>query len=137
VPTGGRSARPGDAALGRLRGLGHLADGRQASGLTAGLDNDHDVLPEYGIDDLGPGHRVNPDPGVVRIREAASLLGISAGLMVTTPADFEGAEGDPAPGEDAISQWTTVAARREELTWVIDALAMNSVGAEDVDDDLD
>ncbi|MGH3192536.1 MAG: hypothetical protein ACRDPY_39830 [Streptosporangiaceae bacterium] len=128
--------------------FGHLADGRQAPAaqrqdlaivLTAGLDSEHDVLPEYGIDvdDLGPDHSVNADPGVVRIREAARLLGTRAWIRVTTPGGFEGAEGDPAPGEDAISQWTSVVTRPEELTWLIEALALNVMGTEGADDELD
>jgi hypothetical protein len=123
---------------------GHLADGRQSPAaqrpdlavvLTAGLDSEHDVLPEYGIDidDLDPGHSVNADPGVVRIREAARLLGARAWITVTTPGGFEGAEGDPG-GEDAISQWTSVVTGAEELTWLTGALAMNTMGSEDPDD---
>jgi hypothetical protein len=124
---------------------GRLADGRQAPAaqrpalaivITAGLESEHDVLPEYGIDidDLDPGHSVNADPGVVRIREAARLLGARTWLTVTTPGGFEGAEGDPASGDDAISQWTGVVAGPEELTWLIEALAMNTMGGEDPDD---
>jgi len=124
---------------------GRLADGRHAPAaqrpalaivITAGLESEHDVLPEYGIDidDLDPGHSVNADPGVVRIREAARLLGARAWFTVTTPGGFEGAEGDPASGDDAISQWTSVVADPEELTWLIEALAMNTMGDEDPDD---
>jgi hypothetical protein len=127
---------------------GHLADGRpgpavQRPGLaiviTAGLDSEHDVLSEYGIDidDLGPDHSVNADPGVVRIRDAARLLGARTWITVATPGSFEGAEGDPAPGEDAISQWTSVVTGPEELTWLTEALAMNTIGSEDPDGDLD
>lgn len=107
--------------------------------LTAGLDSEHDMLPEYGIDidDLGPDHSVNADPGVVRIREAASVLGPRAWITVTAPGGFEGAEGDPEPGEDAISQWTSVVTGPEELTWLTEALAVNAAGGEDPDDDLD
>jgi hypothetical protein len=123
---------------------GQLADGGQAPAaqrpglaivITAGLDSEHDVLPEYGIDidDLGPDHSVNADPGVVRIREAASAVGTRAWITVTTPGGFEGAEGDPAPGEDAISQWTSVVTGPEELTWLTEALAMNTTGSEDPD----
>lgn len=104
--------------------------------ITAGLESEHDVLPEYGIDidDLDPGHSVNADPGVVRIREAARLLGTRAWITVTTPGGFEGAEGDPAPGDDAISQWTSVVTGPGELTWLSEALAMNTLGSEDADD---
>jgi hypothetical protein len=105
--------------------------------LTAGLDRAHDVLPEYGIDidDLGPDHSVNADPGVVRIREAASLLGAGTWIMVTTPGGFERAEGDPAPGADAISQWTSVVTDTAELTWLREVLAVNAAG--DQGDGLD
>lgn len=124
---------------------GQLAGDRQAPAaqrpalaivITAGLDSEHDVLPEYGIDidDLGPDHSVNADPGVVRVREAARLLGTGAWITVTTPGGFEGAEGDPEPGEDASSQWTSVVASPEELTWLTEALAMNAMGSEDPDD---
>jgi hypothetical protein len=77
---------------------------------------------------------VNADPGVVRIREAARVLGTRTWIAVTTPGGFEGAEGDPAPGDDAISQWTSVVADPEELTWPTEALAMNTMGSEDPDD---
>ncbi len=124
---------------------GRLADSRQAPAaqrpalaivITAGLEGEHDVLPEYGIDidDLDPGHSVNADPGVVRIREATALVGTRAWITVTTPGGFDGAEGDPAPGDDAISQWTSVVTSPDELTWLIEALAMNTVGSEDTDD---
>ena len=131
-----------------FEGYGHLAGDGQAPAaqrpalaivLTAGLDSEHDVLPEYGIDidDLGPDHSVNADPGVVRIREAASAVGTSAWITVTTPAGFEGAEGDPEPGEDAISQWTSVVTGPEELAWLTGALAVNATGNGGPDDDLD
>lgn len=127
---------------------GHLAGDGQAPAaqrpalaivLTAGLDSEHDVLPEYGIDidDLGPDHSVNADPGVTRIRDAARVLGARAWITVTTPGGFEGAEGDPEPGQDAISQWTSVVTGQEELTWLTEALAMNTTGTEDPGDDLD
>jgi hypothetical protein len=60
-----------------------------------------------------------------------------AWITVTMPGGFEGAEGDPAPGEDAISQWTSVVTGPEELTWLAEALAMDTMGTEDPDDDLD
>jgi hypothetical protein len=124
---------------------GHLAYGRQAPAaqrpelaivITAGTDSEHDVLPEYGIDidDLGPDHSVNADPGVTRIRDAARVLGTSAWITVTMPGGFEGAEGDPEPGGDAISQWTSVVTGPEELTWLAGALAMDAMGTEDPDE---
>jgi hypothetical protein len=127
---------------------GHLAGDVQAPAaqrpalaivLTAGMDSEHEVLPEYGIDidDLGPDHSVKADPGVVRIREAARATGTRAWITVTTPGGFEGAEGDPEPGEDAISQWTSVVTSQEELTWLSQALAINTTGGEDPDEDLD
>jgi len=124
---------------------GHLADGRQAQRpelaivITAGMDSEHDVLPEYGIDidDLGPDHSVNADPGVARIRDAARALGTSAWITVTTPGGFEGAEGDPEPGEDAIGQWTSVVTGPEELTWLAGALAVNTMDTDGQGGDLD
>ena len=118
-----------------------LADGRQTPAtqrpslaivITAGLESEHDVLPEYGIgiDDLSPDHSVNADPGVVRIREAARVLGTRTWIAVTTPGGLEGAEGDPAPGDDAISQWTSVVADPEELTWVREMLTLNAADRE-------
>ena len=50
-----------------------------------------------------------------------------------TPGGFEGAEGDPG-GEDAISQWASVVTGAEELTWLTEALAMNTMGGKDPDD---
>jgi hypothetical protein len=44
---------------------------------------------------------------------------------------------DPAPGEDAISQWTSVVTGPEELTWLTEALAMNTMGGGGDPDDLD
>jgi hypothetical protein len=65
------------------------------------------------------------------------VLGTRAWITVTTPGGFAGAEGDPAPGVDAISQWTSVVTGPEELTWLAEALAMDTTGTEDSDDDLD
>jgi hypothetical protein len=42
--------------------------------------------------------------------------------------------GGPSSGTTAISQWTSVVADPEELTWLIEALAMNTMGSEDPDD---
>ena len=68
--------------------------------------------------------------------EAARLLvqGLDHG---DRPRRVQGAEGDPAPGDDAISQWTSVVTGPEELTWLAEAVAMNSVGSEDIGEDLD
>lgn len=52
------------------------------------------------------------------------------------PGDFEGAEGDPVPGDDAISQWTSVVTEPAELTWLREVLALNAAG-DHQDDDLD
>jgi hypothetical protein len=117
----------------------HLSADRQAPAaqrpglsivLTAGLAGAHDPQLEYGIDidDLGPDHSVNTDPGVVRVREAARLLGTGAWIVATMPGDFEGAEGDPVPGTDAISQWTSVVTEPAELTWLREAIALNAAG---------
>ncbi len=125
----------------------YLAPGQQAPAaqrpdlaivLTAGLAEAHDPHPEYGIDidDLGPEHSVNADPAVARVREAARLLGAGTWIMVTLPGDFEGAEGDPVPGSDAIRQWTSVVTDPAELTWLREVLALNAAG-DDQDDDLD
>jgi len=138
----------GDAPQAAFEAYGHLADGHKAPAaqrpalaivITAGLDSEHDVLPEYGIDidDLGPDHSVNADPGVIRIRDAARLLGARTWITVTIPGSFQGAEGEPEPGDDAISQWASVVTAAEELTWLTYALAMNTIGSEDPDDDLD
>ena len=104
--------------------------------LTAGMADAHDPQPEYGIDidDLGPGHSVNADPAVVRIREAACLLGTEAWITVTMPGGFEGAEGDPAPRDDAISQWTSVVTEPAELTWLREVLALNAADNHQDDD---
>ncbi len=78
--------------------------------LTAGLAVKHDMRGEYGIEieDLSPGHSLHAEPGVRRVRDAAELVGDDVWITVTMPGDFEGAEGDPAPGVDAIQQWTSV-----------------------------
>ena len=65
------------------------------------------------------------------------MLGTRVWITVTTAGGFEGAEGDPEPGEDAISQWTSVVTAPEDLTWLAEALAVNTTGADSQDDDLD
>ncbi len=109
--------------------------------LTAGLAAEHDMASEYGIDleDLGADHSLNLDPQVQRIRAASTALGDNVWIAVTLPGDFEGAEGDPEPGEDAITQWTSVALDAGELVWLREVLALNAAGDDDTgeDDDLD
>jgi hypothetical protein len=46
-------------------------------------------------------------PGVRRIRDAAELTGDDVWITVTVPGDFQGAQGDPSPGAEAIPQWTS------------------------------
>jgi hypothetical protein len=99
--------------------------------LTAGLAAEHDMRREYGIDikDLSPDHSLHTEPGVRRVRDAAELVGDDVWITVTTPGDFEGAEGDPTPGVDAIQQWASVVAHPAELTWVREMLALNASAA--------
>ena len=114
----------------------HLTPAQQRPGhavvLTAGLAAVHDIRPEYGIDieDLDAGHSLHGEPGVRRVRDAAGLLGDDVWIYVTTPGDFEGSEGDPAPGEDVIGQWTSVVTDAGELRWVKEMLALNAAGNE-------
>ncbi len=56
---------------------------------------------------------------------------------VTVPGAFEGAEGDPIPGTDAVEQWTSVVAQADELTWLREAIALNAADNDDLDHDLD
>jgi len=127
-----------------VEGLGAPAQQRPelAVVLTAGLAALHGMEPEYGIDidDLDAGHGIMFDPKVRRLRDAATLLGEDIWIAVTLPGDFEGAEGDPIEGEQAIVQWTTVVLHEDELTWLREVLALNSAHDEDdhdEDDDLD
>lgn len=119
----------------------HLADHRNTPArqrpdlavvLTAGLAAEHDMRGEYGIDikDLGSDHSLHAEPGVRRVRGAAELVGDDVWIAVTIPGDFEGAEGDPAPGADAIQQWTSVVLHPVELTWLREMLALNAASDE-------
>ena len=87
---------------------------------------------EYGIDikDLSPDHSLHAEPGVRRFRDAAELVGDDVWITATIPGDFEGAEGDPVPGADAIQQWTSVVLHPVELTWLREMLALNAAGDE-------
>jgi hypothetical protein len=127
-------------------GYAHLVDHRRTPAeqrpdlavvLTAGLAADHDMQPGYGIDlaDLTPDHSVHAEPAVRGIRDAAELLGADVWIAVSTPGGFEGAEGDPTPGTDAIKQWTSVVTHLGELTWLREAIALNAPA--DTDGDLD
>ena len=100
--------------------------------LTAGRAAVHDMRAEYGIDieDLGTGHSLHAEPGVRRVRDTTSLLGDDVWICVTVPGGFEGAEGDPAPGEDIIRQWTSVVTDAGELRWLKEMLALNAAGDE-------
>jgi hypothetical protein len=101
--------------------------------LTAGLAAVHEVRAEYGIDieDLDTGHSLHAEPGVRRVREAASLLGHDVWICMTIPGDFEGSEGDPAPGDEVIRQWTSVVTGAGELDWVREMLVLNTAGGAD------
>src|SRR5439155_13160406 len=68
---------------------------------------------------------LHAEPGVRRFRDAAELVGDDVWITVTIPGDFEGAEGDPVPGVDAIQQWTSVVLHPVELTWLREMLALN------------
>jgi hypothetical protein len=94
---------------------------------TAGLAALHGMQPEYGIDldDLGADHSLTTDPTVVRLRAAAELLGDDIWIAVTLPGSHYGAEGAPAD-DQAITQWTTVTARPDDLTWLREALTLNT-----------
>lgn len=70
------------------------------------------------------------EPGLRRVRDAASLLGDDVWICVTVPGGLEGAEGDPAPGEDVIRQWTSVVTDAGELRWLKEMLALNAAGDE-------
>lgn len=102
---------------------------------TAGSVALHDLDPELGIDlaDLAPGHSLNLDPTVVRVRAAAALLGDDIWIAVTIAGGYEGDE-DLADGE-AIIAWTTVVDHPDELGWLRESLALNAT--DDVLDDDD
>jgi len=101
--------------------------------LTAGLAAAHDMLGDYGIDiqDLDPGHSLHAEPGVRRVRAAADLTGGDVWITVTISGDFEGAQGDPALGVDAIGQWTSVVTDPVELDWVKEMLELNAEADEE------
>ncbi|HEY6315151.1 MAG TPA: hypothetical protein VIY52_30710 [Streptosporangiaceae bacterium] len=115
----------------------HVTPAQQQPGhavvLTAGLAAVHDIRAEYGIDieDLDAGHSLHAEPGVRRVRDAARLLGEEVWICVTIPGGFEGAEGDPGPGEDVILQWTSVVTDPGELHWAKEMLVMNAAGSQD------
>jgi hypothetical protein len=100
---------------------------------TAGLVAEHDMAAEYGIDldDLDPQHSLTTDRTVVRLREAAELLGEDVWIAVKLPGEGEG--DDDLPDFAAIRRWTTVALYPDELGWLREALALNA-GAENPDD---
>jgi len=101
---------------------------------TAGSAASHDLDPEFGIDldDLAPGHSLNLDPTVVRIRTAAGLLGDDIWIAVTTPGPYEG--DDELIEGTAILRWTTVVDHPDELGWLREALTLNAADDQDEDD---
>ncbi len=107
--------------------------------LTAGLAAVHDMEPEYGIDieDLDASHSITFDPKVRQLCDAANLLAEDIWITVTLPGDFEGAEGDPTQGEEAIVQWTSVVLHADELEWLREVLALNAAHDDEDDEDLD
>lgn len=106
---------------------------------TAGLAAEHDMLGEYGIDfdDLAPQHSLALDPTVVRLREAAVLLGDDVWIAVKLPGAYDG--DDDLDDGAAIRRWTTVALHPDELGWLREALALNTEDRDhpDRDDDED
>lgn len=106
---------------------------------TAGLAAEHDMADDYGIDldDLDPQHSLTLDPTVVRLREAAKLLGEDIWIAVKLPSTYEG--DDDLPDDAAIRRWTTVALYPDELGWLREALALNAADDPDdcEDDDLE
>lgn len=100
---------------------------------TAGLDDEHDLDDEYGIDldDLGADHSLTRDPTVVRLRAAAALLGEDVWIAVRLPGGYEGA--DDMDGGAAAIRWTTVVTHPDELGWLREALALNTTGGENED----
>ncbi|MEU0565005.1 hypothetical protein ABZ297_06365 [Nonomuraea sp. NPDC005983] len=100
---------------------------------TAGLMGTHDTDSDYGIDldDLDPAHSLTTDPTVVRLREAAELLGEEVWIAVKLPGAYEG--DDDLPEKAAACRWSTVALYPDELGWLREALALNA--ADDPDDE--
>jgi hypothetical protein len=103
---------------------------------TAGLVAEHGTAAEHGIDldDLDPQHSLTLDPTVVRLREAAKLLGEDIWIAVKLPGGGEG--DDDMPDGAACRRWTTVVLYPDELGWLREALALNAVN-DDPDDDED
>ncbi|MFF5213573.1 hypothetical protein [Streptosporangium sp. NPDC000396] len=82
---------------------------------TAGLVCAHDLDSDYGIDldDLDPAHSLTTDPTVVRLRQAAKLLGEEVWIAVKLPGTYEGDDGLPEGA--AARRWTSVALYPDEL----------------------
>ncbi|MFI9597719.1 hypothetical protein [Nonomuraea sp. NPDC052265] len=91
---------------------------------------------DYGVDldDLDPAHSLTTDPTVVRLREAAKLLGEEVWIAVKLPGAYEG--DDDLPEGAAARRWTTVALYPDELGWLRAALALNAAH-DDEDDELE
>ncbi|HUY51804.1 MAG TPA: hypothetical protein VMV92_39915 [Streptosporangiaceae bacterium] len=94
---------------------------------TVGLAADHDMSARHGIDldDLDPQHSLTLDPTVVRLREAAKLLGEDIWIAVKLPGAGEG--DDDLPGGAASRRWTTVVLYPDELGWLREAPTLNAV----------
>ena len=75
-----------------------------------------------------PEHSLHTGPGVVQLRDVAALTTGSVWITATIPGDFAGAEADPTPGEDVVTQWTSMVAGPEEVTWPREMLAVNATG---------
>jgi hypothetical protein len=93
---------------------------------TAGLVATCDTDSDHGIDlgDLDPAHSLTTDPTVVRLREAAKLLGEDVWIAVRLPGSYEG--DDDLPDGVAAHRWTTVALYPDELGWLREALILNA-----------
>lgn len=102
---------------------------------TAGLAAVHDMEPWYGIDaeDLDPGHSLNADPTVARLRETAAMLGQDIWIAVKLPGEYQG-DDDLGDGI-AIRRWATVVLHPDELGWLREALALNTNDADPDEDE--
>ncbi|HEY5855306.1 MAG TPA: hypothetical protein VIW24_14945 [Aldersonia sp.] len=55
-------------------------------------------------------------------------------IAATIPGGYEGAEGDPTAGIDAIRQWTSVVHHPNELTWLRESLTLNAAADQESDE---
>jgi hypothetical protein len=104
---------------------------------TAGLVAEHGPLPEYGADveDFDPGRSLHTEPTVLRLQQAANLLGEDIWINVALPGEYQGA--DDLPDDAAVHRWTTVVRHDEGLTWLRDMLALAAAEPADDQDDVD